>query len=98
MKKLPSIYKNDNTNFIDNNTKSCKVISIEEMDNTGDINSAIDDIFKSSYYAFNTPVIIKTKYDTYETGIVSKKDGYILTLDNMKIEIDDILSIQRKNP
>ena len=97
MKKLPSIYKNDITSFIDHNTKSCKVTSSVEIDKA-DVNSIIDDIFKNSYYAFNTSVIIKTKYDTYETGIVSKKNGYILTLNNMKIKIDDILSIQRKNP
>ncbi len=63
-----------------------------------DINNVIDNIFNTTGYAFNIKVIIETKDKIYDTSLIAKRNGYILTLDNDRINIDDIISIKRKNP
>ena len=57
-----------------------------------------DDIFNDIGYSFNIPVIIKTNTKTYETSLITRTNGYLLTFDNHKIRIDEIVYIQRKNP
>ena len=62
------------------------------------IDSVLDDIFNDIGYSFNIPVIIKTNTKTYETSLITRTNGYLLTFDNHKIRIDEIVYIQRKNP
>ncbi len=63
-----------------------------------EVNNVIDNIFNTTGYAFNIKVIIETKDKLYNTSLIAKRNGYILTLDNDRINIDDIISIKRKNP
>ncbi len=42
--------------------------------------------------------MIETSTKTYETGIISRRGGVLLTLDRDKIPISEVISIKRKNP
>lgn len=104
IKKLPKIYQNTINKKINNNKTTCYLKNNSNndrnyttMDNIS-VNSFIDDIFNTTGYVFNIPIIIKTNNNIYNTSLIAKRNGYILTLDNNKIKIDDIVSIQRKNP
>lgn len=55
-------------------------------------------LFDSTRYAFNIPVMIETNDKKYETGIIIRNGNILLTIDRDKIPISDIISIQRKNP
>jgi len=107
IKKLPKIYQNDINKKINNNktTYHVKNSNIEENSNRSlkemtniEVNQIIDNIFNTTGYAFNTKVIIKTDNKIYNTSLIAKRNGYILTIDRDKIKIDDIISIKRKNP
>ena len=103
IRKLPKIYQNDINKKINNNKKTyhLKYNNNEEVStvmNNEDVNKVIDSIFNTTGYAFNINVIIKTSNKTYDTSLIAKRNGYILTLDNDRIRIDDIISIKRKNP
>ncbi len=107
IKKLPKIYQNDINKKINNNktTYHLKYNAMEDSDDrilremtNEEVNEVIDNIFNTTGYAFNTKVIIKTNNKTYNTSLIAKRNGYILTLDEDKIKIDDIIVIKRKNP
>ena len=104
IRKLPRIYQNDINKKINNNKKTYHLkynnneeVVVTSMNNE-DVNKVIDSIFNTTGYAFNINVIIKTRNKTYDTSLIAKRNGYILTLDNDRIRIDDIISIKRKNP
>lgn len=103
IKKLPKIYQNDINKTINNNKKMCYVdknnrknISLNQMTNT-EINDFIDHIFNTTGYAFNTNVMIKTKDNLYHTSIIAKMNNYILTMNEEKIKIEDIISITKED-
>ena len=107
IKKLPKIYQNTIDKPIYNNKKtyyiknnSSKTDNVLEQDtmNIEQTNSIIDEIFNGEGYPFNIPVVIKTNTKIYETSLVTRTNGYFLTLDYDKIRLEDIVSIQRKNP
>lgn len=58
--------------------------------------SFIDQIFRESFHAFNTQVIIYTKDKQYDTSLITRNDKEILTFDKDKININDIINIKRK--
>ncbi len=64
----------------------------------GDVKRFLDQIFNGERHAFNIPVIIKTNTRVYNTSLITMNDTYILTYDQDKINIQDIVSIKRKNP
>lgn len=105
IKKLPKIYQNSIDKHINNNKKTCYIRNITDKENivlntmdNNEIDLVIDEIFNDIGYSFNIPVIIKTNNKTYETSLITRTNGYLLTLDNQKIKLDDIVFIQRKNP
>ena len=57
-----------------------------------EISDFLDELFNS------IPVMIETSTKTYETGIISRRGGVLLTLDRDKIPISEVISIKRKNP
>ena len=69
MKTLPSLYKNENIRFKDNNKTNC-VIKESINDNVLD---TIKNIFNSKGYTFDEKVIIKTKEKTMKTYLVTFK-------------------------
>lgn len=105
IKKLPKIYQNTIDKNINNNKKTYYIRNknseeslVSETMTQDQIDSVLDDIFNDIGYSFNIPVIIKTNTKTYETSLITRTNGYLLTFDNHKIRIDEIVYIQRKNP
>ena len=105
IKKLPKIYQNTIDKNINNNNKTYYIRNktseeslVSETMTQDQIDSVLDDIFNDIGYSFNIPVIIKTNTKTYETSLITRTNGYLLTFDNHKIRIDEIVYIQRKNP
>lgn len=106
IKKLPKIYQNTIDKPINNNKKTDYVRSNssnlstkednEKIMTNSEIDDVIDEIFNEVGYSFNIPVIIKTNTKTYDTSLITRTNGYLLTLDNHKIRLEDIIYIQRK--
>lgn len=95
MKKLPKLYKNENSKPLDNNKKYC-YLKEEKEDNRNSIDEKIYNIFNGIGYSYNIPVRIKTKDKEYNTSLVTKTKNNLITLDNEVIKIEDIISIEEK--
>ena len=93
MKKLPKMYKNENTNLIDHNIKSCLVEEVEE-DNQK-IEDSLFEIFHSFAHPYYQKVSIKTKNKDYDTYLIARTKQTVFTVDNEEIPIKDILSIEQ---
>ena len=91
MKRLPELYKNTNIS-LSNNKKYCYV---EEQNNIQDIEK-IENKIKSIIHETNNnnQVIIKTKTNEYKTIIVAKVNNNVVTLNNDKIPISEIINIE----
>ncbi len=84
-----SLSKNDNV-VINKNEKN----DYEEIVNNSNIEKKINDIFKSSNYIYKAKVDIKTSNSTINTRIIGRNKEYIITFDNKKIPIKDIIDIK----
>jgi hypothetical protein len=95
LNKLPKIFHNKINNNILNNKEY--VFATEEVEN-GNNNSLefINSLFSEDGFIFNKPLIIKTSSHVFDTAIVKKDNNYIYTLTDDIININDIVSIQRK--
>ncbi len=96
--KKPSIFVNKIDHRLNNNER---VFSSSKKENTyefKDVNvrKKLNDIFASPNYVYKADVIIKTKRETLEKTIVGMNHDEILTFDNEKINIGDILDINLK--
>ena len=97
-KKIPSVFANRIDKKIVNNntysvTRSDEVFKNEKID----VNSKINNIFKSSGYIYKINVEILLKDKTITKKIIGKKNGYLITIDNERISIDDIIDINIAN-
>jgi hypothetical protein len=90
MKRLPELYKNTNIS-LSNNKKYCYVEEQNNIQNIEEIENKIKSIIHETNN--NNQVIIKTKDKEYKTIIVAKVNNNIITLNNDKIPIKDIISI-----
>lgn len=68
---------------------SSKISSLKEKS----VNQKIQDIFNSKSYVYKADVKIKLKSGMVEKKIVGKNQHYLITLDNEKIPLEDILDI-----
>lgn len=91
MKTLPSLYKNENIRFKDNNKTNC---TVKEYVNDN-VNLVINDIFNSKGFPFDKKVLIKTKEKTIKTYLVTLSNNKVTTLNDEIIDINDIVSIER---
>ena len=57
------------------------------------VNQKIQDIFNSKSYVYKADVKIKLKSGIVEKKIVGKNQRYLITMDNEKIPLEDILDI-----
>ena len=98
MKKLPEVYKQDIIKKITNNDTVyyCKTNSNILKDERINIKEFINNLFKERGYIFNKGLIIKTNDKVYDTAIIKKINNSILTLSEDLIDIDSIISIERK--
>ena len=98
IKKLPKIYQNTIDKKIKNNEtvyySKNRYSEKEETMDLDSINIFLDNIFNGIGYAFNISVIIKTNTKVYKTSLITRTNNYLLTLDNDKIKISDIISIK----
>ena len=98
-KELPKVYVNK-INKINNNQEvfySYKDNNIKEetniIVNSYDIQSKIDELFRSNDFVYKKTFHIKTKYGEKDYIIISKSIDYLLTIDGEKIYINNILEI-----
>ena len=103
IKKLPKIYQPDIDKPIKNNRESYYSLSSKNEDRSNTMSSSdilliLDGIFSGEKHAYNIPVIIKTSTKVYDTFLIARTGGYLLSRDHDKIKVEDIISIQRKNP
>jgi low affinity Fe/Cu permease len=97
-KEIPKIYVNK-IDKINNNEEvfySYKDKHIEQIDNinTFDIQSKIDELFRSNDFIYKKKVHIKTKYDEGDYEIISRSYDYLLTINGEKIYIQNIIEIR----
>lgn len=96
MSKLPKIFHNDLKNNISNN-KEYVYASNNILDNSNfDVDRFITSLSKETGFIFNKPVIIKTKNNTFDTAIIRKNNNLIYTITDDVIDINDIVTIERK--
>ena len=94
MKNLPKLYKNENNSTTNNNKKVCYLEKEQKKLVTEELNSIFNDLNKQNINN-NIKVFIKTKKNSYETSIIIKTKKDIITIDDEKIPIEDIIYIKR---
>lgn len=105
MPKLPRIYQNTIQKEIRNNEKvyygkSSNKISVEKVDRFEtyqEIENLIDEIFSLPTYSFNIPLQIYTENKVYQTSLIAKANGKVITFDNDIIPINQITKIEKKS-
>lgn len=101
---LPKVFRNNNTGVIKNNVE--QYYSKEDnlktnLELTNDnmkpiiIKKKINDIFNSSAFIYKVNVIITTIDGDKECTLIAKNNDSLLTLNNDKILISDILDIKK---
>ena len=107
-KNLPKVFQNTINKELKNNESIYYSLSknndlvinknekndYEEIVNNSNIEKKINDIFKSSNYIYKAKVDIKTSNSTINTRIIGRNKEYIITFDNKKIPIKDIIDIK----
>ena len=96
---MPKIYQNYIDKKIDNNKSiyySNDNREVKTYMDRNEVEDFLDQLFDNTKYVFNIPVMIKTQSKTYDTGIISRRGGILLTLDRDKIPISEVISIERK--
>ena len=95
--KKPSVFVSKIDHKLNNNERVFS--SFEErkyVDESIDVRKKLNDIFSSPKYVYKADVVIKTKDDIMEKTIVGMNKEEILTFDNKKIKIRDIIDINLK--
>lgn len=101
---LPKVFRNNNTGVIKNNVE--QYYSKEDnlktnLELTNDnmkpiiIKKKINDIFNSSAFIYKVNVMITTIDGDKECTLIAKNNDSLLTLNNEKILISDILDIKK---
>ena len=100
---MPKIYQNTIDKKIKNNitayysnSSSKTVQEKSDIMSQTEISSFINQLFNEDKHVFNIPVIIKTINHTYDTSLVTRNNSYILTFNQDRIYIDEIISIHKK--
>lgn len=103
--KLPKIYQNTIKKEIHNNTKvyygknntDGESKNIDIYQDSKSVANIIDDIFALPTYSFNINLLIHTKEKIYDTSLIAKSKGAVITFDNDIIPIADIIKIEKKS-
>lgn len=95
MDKLPKVFANPIDKKINNyqdlyySDRTPKVLSKK------DVNKKINEIFGSLNHVYKSRVRITLKDEVLDEVIVGKTSIYLLTIDNKKIKITDIIDIEK---
>ena len=92
MNKLPKVYANTNLNNIKNN----ETIYYDRNNKTKvqNIEYKINQLFRSPKYIYKINVKITTTKSINTYKIIGKVNNYLITLDNEKIPINEIIDIE----
>ena len=93
--ELPKVFQNPNINLEKKKTNNNIDIKKEKV-SYYDIYTKINKLFKSTNYIYKIKVLIKTKDEEKEEILIGKTSKYLLTINNEKIQIKDILDINEK--
>lgn len=103
-KKLPEIFHNTidkklNNNkdvfySANNNEEIKEEKKVNKINYKKNIRQKINEIFASPSYVYKANVIIKTKDSTINKRIIGRNGKYLITMDNEKIDIDNIFDIK----
>ena len=88
MRKLPELYKNTNISL--NNNKNYCYVEERVQENENDEMKIRDIIHENN----DKYVLIKTRSNEYKTVIAAKVNNNIITINNDKIPISEIISIE----
>ena len=96
--KKPSVFVNKIDHKLNNNKEIFATFKgeREEIVDNIDVRKKLKDIFNSPKYVYKADVVIKTNKENIEKTIVGMNKDEILTIDNEKIKIEDILDINLK--
>ncbi len=94
-KKLPNVFVNKIDREINNTQKLYYSDLRGERKEPVNVMKKINDIFSSIHHVYKSHVRITTNNDVIDTFIVGKSNIYLLTLDNKKIRIPDIIDIEK---
>lgn len=93
----PGIFVNKIDHKLNNNEKVFSSLRKNYIKENIDVRRKLKEIFNSPKYVYKMDVIIKTKTETLNKTIIGVSNDEILTFDNEKIKISDILDINLKN-
>ena len=93
----PGIFVNKIDHKLNNNEKVFSSLRKNYIKENIDVRKKLKEIFNSPKYVYKVDVIIKTKTETLNKTIIGISNDEILTFDNEKIKISDILDINLKN-
>ena len=93
--KKPSVFVNKIDHRLNNNEQVFESFreEKEEIIENVDVRKKLKDIFSSPKYVYKADTVIKTNKGTIEKTIVGMNKDEILTIDNEKIKIEDIVDI-----
>lgn len=95
-KDLPKVFANPINKELKNNNDIYYSYSREERHSSqGNILDKINYIFASPHHVYKSLVLLKTKKGQLKTTIVGKSGNFLLTLNGEKINILDIIDIER---
>lgn len=94
MKKLPKVYVSPIDKNLQNNKQLFYSKLTEESPNTKSILQKINDIFHSRNFVYKKDVLVTTKNGSKVISLVGRTNNALLSLDNERILINDILEIK----
>ncbi len=95
-KDLPKVYANPIDKEIRNNSDVFYGSATEERsDRSINVYEKINQIFASPHHVYKSNVLIKTKNGPIKTTIVGKSGNFLLALNGDKINMLDIVDIER---
>lgn len=96
MKDLPKVFASPINKHLNNNDEVSKSTNAYK-EQVIDISKKINDIFSSYSYVYKADVIITTNEGKTREKVIAKKDNYLITIDNKKIDIGTIKDIEMVN-
>ncbi len=96
MKDLPKVFASPINKHLNNNDEVSKSTNAYK-EQVIDISKKINDIFSSYSYVYKADVIITTNEGETREKVIAKKDNYLITIDNKKIDIGTIKDIEMVN-
>ena len=95
MEKKPKVFQNTISKKLNNN-RNLSVTKNNEIKQDNNVTKKIDKIFNDRNYIYKANVDIVLKDKIVNKKIIGKIDNYLLTIDNEKILIDDIIDINKE--